>query len=385
MVLFKDKEIVITKSYDVFEQIIRLALSYEKEDKFCLIFNEQYCQLIFSLIDYYQNNNKIIEKIFNFLISVVEKSEVLKIYLMTKPGFYFTQAIFSLDTKYPSFFIKLMHSFCFCKNLNDITMKEFEIMFIEKCDKILTLFYEQNHTDQNNVINNSSLFRSLYKCLSFISQCEHKKIMDIFLISENNVTLYEKILVFEVFDREHLAEDVLQIIGNLYVSSASDIRYIQSLIELNSFQYVMDILMQRFNKNEILKKAAWAMSNFINIDYYRRIFIKNGYIKNIMVLLKIVNSYEILNELLYFFVNLFNAINEAEIYAFIDTNITGCLVDLLKNINEPILLSKLLAIINLLLIKGDPNIYLENCYKYSDNKITNVYQYQFQTNGLYIF
>ena len=102
-----------------------------------------------------------------------------------------------------------------------------------------------------------------------------------------------------------------------------------------------------------------------------------------MVLLKIINSYEVMNELLYFFVNLFNAINEAEIYAFIDTNITGCLVDLLKNINEPILLSKLLAIINILLIKGDPNIYLENSYKYSDNKITNVYQYQFQTNGLY--
>ena len=54
--------------------------------------------------------------------------------------------------------------------------------------------------------------------------------MDIFLISRNNVTLYEKILAFEVFDREHLAKDVLQIIGNLYVSSASDIRHIQSLI-----------------------------------------------------------------------------------------------------------------------------------------------------------
>ena len=50
MVLFKDKEIVIIKSFDVFEQIIRLVLSYEKEDKYCLIFNEQYCQLIFSLI-----------------------------------------------------------------------------------------------------------------------------------------------------------------------------------------------------------------------------------------------------------------------------------------------------------------------------------------------
>lgn len=106
-------------------------------------------------------------------------------------------------------------------------------------------------------------------------------------------------------------------------------------------------------------------------------------INYLMILLKKINSYEVMNELLYIFVNLFNAINEVEIYEFIDTDITGCLVDLLKNINDPILLNKLLVIINLLLIKGDPNIYLENCYKYSDNKITNVYQYQFQTNGLY--
>ena len=378
---FKDKEIIITKIFDLFDQIIRLTSSYDEVNKYCLILNKQYFQIILSLIDYYQNNNIIIEKIFNFLSILVEKSEALKIYLMTKPGFYFIQAIFSLDTKYPLFFIKLMYSFCFCKNINDLTMKDFEIMFVEKCDKIITLFYDQNHSEPRIVINNSLLFIKLYKCLSFISRCENKDIMDIFLNSINNVTLYEKILAFEVFDKEHLAEEVLIIIGNLYCST--DIKHIQILIESNSYQYVMNELTQRFNKNIILENAAWAMVNFVNLEIYRTIFIKNGYINDLIILLKIINSYEVLNEILSIILNLFNGINGTDIYEFTKCDITGCLVYLLKNMKEPNLLNKILIIIKMLLIKGNPNNHLEKYYKNTDNKITNIYLYQFEYCGLY--
>ena len=381
MTTFKDKEIIITKIFDVFEQLIRLITFFDNEDKICLIFNDQYYQLLFRLIDYYQKNNVIIGKIFNFLSNLVEKSDNLKAYLMTKPGFFFTQALFSLDTKYPLYFIKLMYSFCFCNNINDQTMKDFQIMFAEKCNKIISLFYQVNHSEPKDVINNSFLFRKLYKCISFISQCEHKEILDIFLINGNDVTLLEKILAFEKFDKDHLTEEVLKLIGNLYCSS--DIRYIQSLIELNCHQYVMNELTQGFNKNNILENAAWAMSNFVNIEQYRRIFIKNGYLKDLMILLKKINSYEVLNEILSIILNIFNSIYEVEIYSFTDCDIPGSLVDLLKNIKEPNLISKILAIIQIILIKGDPNCYLDHYYKYTDDKITNVYLCQFEYCGLY--
>ena len=125
------------------------------------------------------------------------------------------------------------------------------------------------------------------------------------------------------------------------------------------------------------------MSNFVNIEQYRRIFIKNGYLKDLMILLKKINSYEVLNEILSIILNIFNSIYEVEIYSFTDSDIAGSLVDLLKNIKEPNLISKILAIIQIILIKGDPNCYLDHYYKYTDDKITNVFLYQFEYCGLY--
>jgi hypothetical protein len=378
---FKDKEIIITKIFDVFEQLVKLISFLDEGDKNCIIFNNQYHQLLYGLIDFYQNNSVIIEKIYNFITTLIEKSDILKENLMTKPGFYFIQALFSLDTKYPLFFIKLMHSFCSCNNINDQTMKDFEIMFAEKCNKVISLFYAENHSEPKDVINNSFIFINVYKCIVFISQCEHNEILDIFLNNRSDVTLLEKILAFEKFDKDHLTEEVLKLIGNLYCSS--EITYIQTLIELNIHQYVMDELTQVFNKNNILENAAWAMSNFVNIEQYRKIFIKNGYIKDLTILLKKIHSYDVMNEILSIILNIFNAINEVEMYSFTDSDITGCLVYLLKNTKEPNLLSKILAIIQILLIKGDPNFYLNDYYKYRDDKITNVYLYQFEYCGLY--
>ncbi len=50
---------------------------------------------------------------------------------------------------------------------------------------------------------------------------------------------------------------------------------------------------------------------------------------------------------------------------------------------EPNLLNKILIIIKMLLIKGNPNNHLEKYYKNNDNKITNIYLYQFEYCGLY--
>ena len=137
IILNKDKESLISKSFDIFDQIIRLTPS--KEDKYIRIFNQNYSQILYELIDFYQNNNKIMEKIFTFLTSLVLKSNEIKEYLMINPGLYLIQALFSLDTKYPLLFIKLITAFCSYEHLNDRTMKNFEILFIEKCDKIISL------------------------------------------------------------------------------------------------------------------------------------------------------------------------------------------------------------------------------------------------------
>ena len=256
MIKYKDNECIISKSFDVFEQIIRLTPSQESgTDKYCRIFNSQYTQIFYQLIDYYQNNKKIIEKIFNFLITLVQKSDEIKEFLMTIPGLYFIQSFFTLDVKYPLLFIKLLTSFCTLIQLDDLKMKDFEILFIEKCDKIISLFYQDNHKEPKDVINNIFMFQSVYKCLSYISQSTIKEILDSFLINKNNdITLYEKLLVFVKFDEEHLSYDLLTLTGNLYCSSKSE--YIRSLIECKSYICVMDTLLQQFNNNKILNKYS---------------------------------------------------------------------------------------------------------------------------------
>ena len=144
IIKYKDNEKIVSKIFDVFDQIIRLT-PYEEEEKFCRIFNSQYFQIIYELINYHQNNIKIIEKIFHFLITLNNNSDKIKELLMKNPGLYLIQTIFSLDSKYPTLFIKLITSFCSYKQLDDEIMKDFEIIFIEKCDKIISLFYQENH------------------------------------------------------------------------------------------------------------------------------------------------------------------------------------------------------------------------------------------------
>ena len=380
IILFKDKESIISKSFDTFEQIIRLTPSNEP-NKYFRIFNEQYSQILYELIDYYQNNNKIVEKIFNFLTILIEKSDKIKEYLMTNTGFYFIQTVFSLDTKYPLPFIKLLTSFCTFKQINDKKMKEFQIMFLEKCDKIISLFYEENHKDPKDVINNSFLFCNLYKCLSYISQSMNLEIIDGFFITKkNDVSLYEKILTLSKFDKENLSNDILIITGNLYCSSEP--KHIHILIECHSYQYIMNILLQQFNNTYVISNAAWAISNFVNNEIYRKIFLKENYINDLIILLRKNCNFEVRNELLNIISNLLSAVKEVEIYSFVDSDLVPCCVELLIHLKEPNLLIKVLNIIQLLLFKGDPNIYLDCYYKNTDDKIINIYKYQFDSYGL---
>ena len=379
IILNKDKESLISKSFDIFDQIIRLTPS--KEDKYIRIFNQNYSQILYELIDFYQNNNKIMEKIFTFLTNLVLKSNGIKEYLMINPGLYLIQALFSLDTKYPLLFIKLITAFCSYEHLNDRTMKNFEILFIEKCDKIISLFYEENHNEPKDVINNSFIFQNIYKCLSYISQSVNNEILDIFLIGKrNDISLYEKILVFVKFDLEHLSYDLLKITGNLYC--CSDLKYIRVLIECKSYQWVMDTLLQRLNNSKILNNAAWALSNFVNNEIYRKIFINRNYLNDLIVVLKTNSCFEVRNEVLQVILNLFDAVTDNEIISFIGSNIVGCCCELLINLKEPNLLRKVLLIVYDLLFKGDPNIYLDCYYKNSDDKITNIYKYLFDEKGL---
>ena len=383
MLLYKNEENVISKSFDIFDQLIRLTPYQENEDndKFIHIFNNKYSQILYELIDFYQKNNKISEKIFCFLTSLIEKSNKIKEYLMVIPGLYLIQTFFSLDTKYPILFIKLMTAFCTYQRLNDITMKDFEIMFTEKCEKILSLFYNDNHKEPKDVINNSLIFRNLYKCLSYISQSTNKEIQDAFLINKkNDISLYEKMLFYVKFDQEHLSLDLLIITGNLFC--CTDKLHIQTLIECKSYQWVFGILSQQYNNNKVLKCAAWALSNFVNNDNFRKFFLDFNYINDLILVLKRNNSYEVMNEVLYVMTNVLDAITEVEIYSFVGTNIVECCCDLLINLKEPNLLKKVLSIVNMLLMKGDPNIYLDSFYKDSEDKITNVFKFQFDERGL---
>lgn len=381
IIKYKDNEKIVSKIFDVFDQIIRLT-PYEEEEKFCRIFNSQYFQIIYELINYHQNNIKIIEKIFHFLITLNNNSDKIKELLMKNPGLYLIQTIFSLDTKYPTLFIKLITSFCSYKQLDDEIMKDFEIIFIEKCDKIISLFYQENHNEPKDVINNIFIFQSLFRCLAYISQSINNEILDVFLINKkNDITLYEKLLTFVKFDEEHLSFNLLNITGNLFCSSK--IQHIQTLIECKSYEWVMKILLQKFyNNNNIIKNAAWALSNFVNVEIYRIIFLNQNYIKDLIEVLKDNNCYEVKNELLSVLLNLLDALNEDEIYSVIGSNIIRCCCEFLINLKEPNLLKKILLIIKTLLEKGNPNTYLNPYYKNSNNKVTNVLKYRFDKCGL---
>ena len=112
MPFFERNETVLIKIYDVLEEIIKFFHPFDNNDNCFCLSNEQFFQLIYKLIDIYQNNENIMKKILNFLSNLVEKFDQIKVFLMTIPGCYFIQSILSLDKLYPKYIIKLLNSFC---------------------------------------------------------------------------------------------------------------------------------------------------------------------------------------------------------------------------------------------------------------------------------
>ena len=380
---FERNELVLIKIYDVLEEIIKFFHPFENNDNCFCISNEQYFQLIYKLIDIYQNNEKMMKKILNFLSNLIEIFDSIKVFLMTTPGCYFIQSILSLDKLYPNYIFKLLKAFCNYPNLNDNTMKDFEIMLAQECEKFITSFYQGNNIEPNVVINNSDLFNNLFSCLNYISTSTLIEVIDIFFKydQKSDVTLFEKMLAFEKFDKEHLAVKLLGILTNLFCSPEP--RHIQYLIENKSYQYVMERLLDKFSNEKIIKEAASTLSNFVNTVEFRKIFIKNNYINDIINKFKENKSYEVTEGLLYVISNIIYAIDEIELLSFIDSELIPICIELLITLKEPYLLEKVLNITELILYKGDPNNYVKDFYKDSDDKILNPFKYQFDTYGLY--
>ena len=380
---YERNEIVLTKIYDVLEEIIKFFDPFENNDNCLCISKEQFFQLIYKLIDIYQNNENMMKKIFNFLSSLIEKFDNINEFLMTIPGCYFIQSILSLDKLYPKYIVKLLHAFCNYSNLNDETMKDFEIMFIQECEKIISLFYKGNCIEPNIVINNTDLFINLFSCLHFISTSTLIEVMEIFLKydKDNDNNLFEKLLVFEKFDKENLAVKTLAILTNLFCSPEP--KHIQILIENKSYQYAMDRLLDKFSSDKIVKEAAFTLSNFVNTIEFRKIFIKNNYISKIINKLKQNNSYEVTQGLLFVISNIIYAVEQVELISFIDSELIPMCIELLMKIKEPYLLEKILFITEIILNKGDPNSYLKDYYKNSDDKVLNPFKYQFDMYGFY--
>ena len=381
--LFETNETMLLKIYDVLEEILKFFHPIDMNDECFSMFNEQYFQLTYKLIELYQNNEQVMKKILNCLSILIEKSNYIKRYLMTVPGCYFIQSILSLDELYPDNIINLIGSFCNYENLNDETMKEFEIILIKESDKMISLFYKTNKTEPNIVINNSNLFFKLYSCFDFVSVSSLNEVLDVFFSYDkaNEVNLYEKIFNFEKYNRELLAPKVLGMLTNLYCSSNQ--KHIQNLIENNSYKYVMERLLDKFSNQKIHKEASCALANFVNTPEYREIFFKNNYLNDIINKLRESCSYDVTGNLLIIISNIIYAIDEIEILSFINSDIIPLCIELLKEIKEPYLLVKILKIIEMFLYKGDPNTYLSKYYKDSKDKIPNPFKYQFDFYDFY--
>ena len=383
ILIFETNEIVLLKIYDVLEEILKFFHPIDMNNECFSIFNEQYFQLTYKLIELYQNNEQVMKKILNCLSILIEKSNYIKRYLMTVPGCYFIQSILSLDELYPEYIINLMSSFCNYENLDDETMNEFEIILIKESDKLLSLFYKSNKAEPNIVINNSNLFLKLYSCFTFVSISSLNEVLDVFFSYDkvNEVDLYEKIFNFEKYNREKLAPKVLGMLTNLYCSS--DKKHVRNLIENNSFKYVMDRLLDKFSTQKIHKEASSALANFVNTPEYREIFFKNNYMNDIINKLRENYSYDVTGNLLIIISNIIYAINEIEILSFINSDIIPLCIELLKEIKEPNLLVKILNIIEMILYKGDPDTYLHKYYKDSEDKILNPFKYLFDFYDFY--
>ena len=372
------------KIFDIFEEIFKFIHPDDLTDNCSSLFNEQHFQLIYKLIEFYQNNGNLMKKILSFLSNLIKLSDYIKEFLMKKPGCYFIQSIISLDTIYPESIIQLLYSFVNYSNLNDEIMKDFEIMYIQECDKLITYFYIQRISDPKITINNKKLIQNLFSCLAFISVSEIKEIKDIFFCNNNkidDVNLYEKMIYFEKYDREHLAFKILGMFRNFFCYP--EVKYIKIMIENKYFQYVMDRISDQFSNGNIIREAALAFANFVNTEEYRKIFIEKKYINDIITKIRKSNTYEVIDALLFLISNLIFAIEEIDLLSFINTDIIPCCIELLLSLKEPTLLESLLKIIELLLIKGDPNYYINNYYKQGKDKIVNPFKYLFDTYGLY--
>ena len=382
ILLYEMEEIVLKKIFDVFEEIIKFLQPNDLED--CSnLFNEQHFQLIYRLIELYQNNQNMMNKIFYFLSSLIKLSNYIKEYFMKKPGCYFIQSILSLDVIYPDHIIQLMYSFVNYENLNDKTMEDFEILYIKECDKLINHFYKKSIRDTKIIMNNLKLLQNLYSCLSFISVSENNEIKDIFFCDNkiDDINLYEKIILLEKYDREHLAVKILGILNNFFCYP--ELKYIQIIIENKYFQYAIDRIFDQFSNENIIKESANALANFVNTPEYRKIFIEKKYINGIINITRKSNRYETTDSLLFLISNTIYATEEIDLLSFIDTDITQFCIELLLKIKEPNLLDMLLKIIQLLLIKGDPNTFIDCYYKKSEDKLLNPFKYQFDTYGLY--
>ena len=383
MPFFERNETVLIKIYDVLEEIMKFFHPFDNNDNCFCLSNEQFFQLIYKLIDIYQNNENIMKKILNFLSNLVERFDKIKVFLMTIPGCYFIQSILSLDKLYPKYIIKLLKSFCNYPNLNDSTMKDFELMLAQECEKFITSFYQENKIEPNIIINNSDLFSNIFSCLYYISTSTLKEVINIFFKydKKSDANLFEKMFAFEKLDKEHLAVKFLAILSNLFCSPEQS--HIQYLIENKSYQYVMDRLLDKFSSEKIIKEAASTLSNFVNTPEFRQIFIKNNYINDIIKKFKENKSYEVTQGLLYVISNIIYAIEGIELLSFIDSELIPLCLELLMTLKEPHLLVKILNIIELILYKGDPMSYVNDFYKDSDDKILNPFKYQFDSYGLY--
>ena len=194
---------------------------------------------------------------------------------MKKLGCYLIQSILSLDALYPSIIIQLLHSFCNCENVDESTTKKYEIFFIQECNKIISYFYKNNFEVSKIVLKNSKLFQDFYSCFVFISTSELKEMKEIFLINDkiNGVSLFDKIISFEKFDRDNLSVKVLELLINLICYE--ELKYIEILIEKNSNRYVMDRLLDNFSNKNIIHETSSALANFVNTPQYRKIFMDN--------------------------------------------------------------------------------------------------------------
>ena len=342
---FQNNEFVISKIFDIFEKILNFFPVSDMNDKYRRMLNEQYYQI------------------------------------MIKPGYFFTLALMSLDLNDPFFYIQLLSSFS--ENISrGKNIKDFEILFIQKCSNILSIFYKEKFNDSKFIINNIKLFQNLYNCFVFASVSEFDEVFKYFFTEnkENDINLYEKIIFFEKFDSEYLCELTLKIIGNIYCSA--NLTQIQNLIENNVDKFVMDKLLEEFNDINVTKMASWVMSNFVNNELNIKIFIEKKYIDDIIISIRKTNFYEVKLELLYIVSNLFYSIKETDILSFIDSDIVPCCIELLLNSKDLTLLIKSLQIMVLLISKGDPCDEVDY-YKMIDDKIINPFKYQFDSYGLY--